>query len=229
MSTSSKSEELEESPSPNRVGILTEFPEICYDTVADFQRTAGAIIQKGNYVQCSIVRQKRGLFNNNFYQLLDPNQNVVFSATEKTRGCSLLYRIIEPKSGNLVGTIISNAKKLNYSVDGLGYNFSIEYTENFLGRNGARSFKMKLENGKIFVNRPPILISGEFYLDFHGLNALQSIKNFICVQSDDFSKESCILAKLSDDLFYLQISQPFSLFHGFALSLTSLHTGLYHR
>ncbi|OHT11506.1 hypothetical protein TRFO_19050 [Tritrichomonas foetus] len=183
--------------------------------------------------ECIMKREKRGPFGIYIYLLFGQDQDPIFTAKNKSSPFHCKFFIYEPISGKLVGTIISDSKGLNYTVSGPESsinNFTVQYGENFLGRNGCRSFELTFSDGSKFISKPPIVINGNYYQDFHDLNTIQSIKNFVCVDKEDYVKEVCIFVRSStNDRFTIRISRPFTLFSAFALALTSLHTGIFHR
>jgi len=180
--------------------------------------------------QCVLKREKRGLFGSYVYQLFsEGDEEPILIATTDSSIFSTKFTIIETVTGNKIGLIESNMTSLIYDVNGHDSSFVIEYEENFLGRHGARTFRLIFNEDKVYISKPPVFINGEYYQDLHNIDALPSIKNFICVSKFDFAKEVCILARTESDSFILQIQNPFSIFIAFSLSLTSLHTGLLHR
>lgn len=178
--------------------------------------------------QCYIKREKRGLFGSYFYQLFGKDNEPILSAKTESSLFSTKFTIFEPIGGSIIGKIESDSKSIHYKVKGPNIEYSVDYNENFLGRLGPRNFKLYL-NSHLYQEKAPIVINGDFYQDFHDMPSIPSIKNFVCVDSCDFAKEVCVFVKSSEDVFTLRVSEPFSLFIGFTLALTDLHTGLYHR
>lgn len=181
--------------------------------------------------ECIMRREKRGPFGSYVYQFFGQDQDPIFTAKKKSSPFHTKFFIYEPISGKIVGNIDSDSKCINYTIKGPdSINFTVAYDENFLGRHGCRSFLVVFPDGKKFISKPPITIAGNYYQDFHDLDTVQSIKNFVCVEKSDYHKEVCIFVRsTTEDCFTLRISSPFTLFAGFALALTSLHTGLFHR
>ena len=181
--------------------------------------------------QCLIKREKRGPFATPFYQIFGEESNPIFIAKNKSSMICVKFLICEPLSGKIIGKIESDSKGLNYKISGPNHcNFDVQYTDNFLGRNGCRSFQVIFENDKKFVSKPPMVIDGNYYQDFHDLNTTQSVKNFVLIDEKDEQKEVCVFVKSdTNDFFTLRIAEPFTLFCGFAVALTSLHTGIFHR
>ena len=173
-------------------------------------------------------REKRGIFKNYYYQLFGEEKNPILTAKTESSLFSTRFSIYEPITGSIIGRIKSDLKSLTYEITGPEISYRVEYIENFLGRHGPRNFKLYL-NDHIFQEKPPLIINGDFFQDFHDMTLVPSIKNFVCIDSENFSKEVCLFVKTDQDTFTLRVLEPFSLFIGFTLALTALHTGLYHR
>ncbi|OHT11112.1 hypothetical protein TRFO_04071 [Tritrichomonas foetus] len=190
-------------------------------------------VPKNEIHECYLRREKRGPLGSYIYQLYGEESDPIFTAKTKSSICHTKYVIYEPISGSMIGSIISDRRSLVYDVTGPNnLNFVIEYNENFLGRNGCRTFSVIMNNtpNKKFISKPPIVISGNYYQDFHDMETVQSVKNFMCVDKDDFTKEVCAFTRTHvNHCFMLRIREPFTMFIGFALALTSLHTGIFHR
>ena len=189
-------------------------------------------LPKDLVTQCKMIREKRGISHSYVYRLFGEEEAPIFIAKTESSIFSTKFSIIDPITGSKIGAIQSNATSLIYDVTGPNCHFKIEYDENFMGRHGPRSFKVTFldtEKNQVFVLKPPIVINGEYYQDFHDLATVPSIKNFICVAQNNFAQEVCIFVRNPDNTFTLRITDPFSLYHAFCLALTSLHTGLFHR
>jgi hypothetical protein len=176
-----------------------------------------------------IQREKRGATNSYTYKLLTADTTPVLVGYTKSSLFSSKYTIIDPLIGTPHVMIKSDLKRLRYSVFGSNCQFSVEYQDNFLGLSGSRSFTVTYDDGHRFVSKPSAFINGHYYLDFHDLDTTESVKNFICVHPRNHSQEFCLLTKNSRGTFTLRVNPPFSILHGFALALTTFHTGLYHR
>ena len=181
--------------------------------------------------ECFMRREKRGPFGIYQYQLFGDGDNPIFTARKRSTIGHCRYIIYEPTSGKIIGNIVSDAKGLVYNIEGPeSTRVVVKYVENFLGRNGCRSLQVLFGNEVKYISKPPIIISGNYYQDFHDLTTIQSIKNFILVDEENFTNEVCIFVKSSmKEEYTLRVTRPFSLFIGFAIALTSLHTGLFHR
>lgn len=181
--------------------------------------------------ECIMRREKRGPFGSYVYQFFGQDSDPIFTAKKKSSLLHTNFLIYEPISGKIVGNVNSDSKCLNYTITGPDdFKFTVTYDENFLGRHGCRSFVVVFPENKKFISKPPITIAGNYYQDFHDLDTVQSIKNFVCVDKSDYKKEVCIFVRsTTEDVFTLRIAEPFTLFAGFALALTSLHTGIFHR
>jgi hypothetical protein len=105
----------------------------------------------------------------------------------------------------------------------------VEYQDNFLGLSGCRSFKVTGSDGQRLVSKPVLLINGAYYLDFHGMDTAESIKNFVCVDAQNHIREFCLLTRNRRGTFTLRVNPPFSPLRAFALAMTAFHTGIYHR
>lgn len=206
-----------------------ESPKIEKTKINKFLEDIAKPITKDQIWQCSLRREKRGILCSYVYQLFGEDPEPILIAKSESSPAHAKYAIIEPVTGEKIGYIISDFKRLSYKITGPNCNFTVEYIENFCGRNGARAFKVILENLIVLINKPPILYHGDYYQDFHDLEPMESIKNFILVNQEDFSKEACLFVRLDHMNFAMRLSAPFSIFHGFALALTNLHSGLYHR
>jgi hypothetical protein len=125
--------------------------------------------------------------------------------------------------------IASDFKRVRYDVVAAGVAFRIEYRSNFLGQGGRRSFEVELPDGTCLVSKPWLLMRGRYYLDFHGMETTTSIKNFICVDKRNQSRELCLLTRKPDGGFGLRISESLPVLHAFALAVTNFHTGIFHR
>ena len=188
-------------------------------------------INKENiFIKCILKREKRGIFNKYIYQLFSENEEEpIFIAFNDSNLISTKFNIIETITGNKIGIIESNFSSLYYQIIGSDCNFSIEYDENFLGRNGCRFFKIFINEKIIYLSKPPLIINNDFFHDFHELDIIPSIKNFIIVPENNLNEENLIFAKTNLNEFILKIKSPFSIFHAFSIALTSFHTGLFHR
>ena len=183
----------------------------------------------GHHIQeCIMKRERRGIFGHYYYSLLDQDNRTILSAKTNSSLLSTRLLIYEPIAGTLIGRIKSDIKSISYEVSGPEVFYRIEYIENFLGRHGPRNFKLFFRE-HMFQEKPPLVVNGEYFQDFHDMKLIPSIKNFVCVDSENFSKEVCLFVKSEKDIFILRVMEPFSLFIGFTLALTALHTGIYHR
>ena len=180
-------------------------------------------------VQCCIRREIRGPLRKSVYQLFCEDNIPVLVAKLSSTMCSTQYQIIEPTSGERIGHIKSDFRSLRYTVQSGSSEFEVEYQSNIGGRNGARVFRVRGIGDRVYCSKPPVVINGNYFLDFHSRDAQPSAKNFVLVPDDDYSKEIVLLIKNTEFLFDLRITGPFSLFTAFALALTSLHTGFWHR
>jgi hypothetical protein len=162
------------------------------------------------------------------YHLFGYDETPLLVARNKSSAVSTQFRLIEPVSGAEIGWIHSDWRSLVYDVKGPDP-FTIAYGENFLGRNGVRSFRVRLKTGRTFVVKPTIVLGGEHFQDFRDINVVPSAKNFILVDEQDMSKEVMMFGKTSEVLYEMRVATPFSLFNAFALAMTSLHTGMFHR
>lgn len=75
----------------------------------------------------------------------------------------------------------------------------------------------------VFTNKDPIWSKKNqcFVLDFKGRVSKTSVKNFILIEKET-SKEHIIFGKVGDNLYSLTVTQPFSIFQGFALGICSI-------
>jgi hypothetical protein len=218
----------------NLISIHPEIisPRINRTTPVSFIKDVTSELPSNMVTQCIMIREKRGISLSYVYQLFAEENEPIFTAKTESTLFSTRFSIIEPVRGSRIGFIQSNVTSLIYNVTGPNCEFKIEYNENFLGRHGPRSFKVTLqdeERNKVFVLKPPIVINGEYYQNFKDLVTVPSIKNFICVAEKNFSHEVCVFVRNPNNTFTLRVTKPFSLFHGFCLALTSLHTGIFHR
>jgi hypothetical protein len=177
---------------------------------------------------CYVRTEFRGPLRSPVHQLFNDEESPLLVAHTKSNVISTRFRIIAPFSGEQIGWISSDWKSLNYTVSGLK-NFTVSYSENVCGRNGSRNFSVVFDQEEIFVVKPLIMIDGGSFQDFHDMEAVQSIKNFVLLAKNDFSREVVMFAKLSETLYELRVTFPFSLLSAFALVLTDLHTGFFHR
>jgi hypothetical protein len=205
-----------EAPRPNR-----ESPETLK---SDLTRS----VARHHLYQCFVRREPRGPFGSPVFHLFGDDDHPLLVARNTSTLFSTRYRIIEPVGGEQLGSISSDWRSLTYSVVGFE-RFVISYSENFLGRHGARSFAVHFAGGAGYVVKPPIVIAGEYFQNFHDIEPLPSIKNFVLVDQHDLSREVVLVARISATTFTLRVSEPFSLLNAFAVALTSLHTGLFHR
>lgn len=209
-----------------------ETPRIDRSSSISFIKDVTQKLPKNTVTQCKMYREKRGIASSYVYQLFGEEDEPIFVAKTESTMVSTKFSIIEPMTGNKIGRIESNITSLIYKVKGPAQNITIEYNENFMGRHGPRAFTMTIEDPerpKVFVLKPPIVINGDYFQNFHDLKTIPSIKNFICVPQNEFCEEVCIFVRNPDNSFTLRVKEPFSLFDAFALALTSLHTGLFHR
>lgn len=180
-------------------------------------------------VQCCIRRDVRGPLRKSVYQLFCEDSIPVLIARSSSSICSTQYQIIEPTSGERIGEIKSDFRALRFTVRSNRQEFEVEYQSNVGGRNGARVFRVRGIDNRVFCSKPPVVINGSYFLDLHSSDAQPSARNFVLVPESDYSKEIVLLIKNTDFLFDLRLTGPFSLFSAFALALTSLHTGFWHR
>ena len=233
-SDSSRSEAAQDDATVNLLSIQPRYlsPRVNRTTQIGFIKDVTQELPGDSIIACKMQRERRGLSLSYEYQLFGEEDEPIFIAKTESTMFSTKFSVIEPISGSKIGYIQSNYTSLIYNVTGPNCEFKIEYAENFLGRHGPRSFKVTFLNGDnhdVFVLKPPIVINGNYYQDFKDLATVPSIKNFICVSEKNFCQEVCVFVKNDDDNFTLHVTKPFSLFHGFCLALTSLHTGLFHR
>jgi hypothetical protein len=204
------------------------YPVVDRQTVPGFLHDIAKPINANRVAQCYVRREVRGPLAYSVFHLFGYDDTPIMLARNKSSAVSTQYRLIEPLSGVEVGWISSDWRRLNFRVKGADA-FSVCYDENFLGRNGPRNFRVTLEDQAVYVLKPAICIRGEYYQDFRGLEVVPSAKNFVLVDGADPAKEVVLFGKTSEVLFEMRVSEPFSLFHAFALALTSMHTGLFHR
>ncbi|EAY19706.1 hypothetical protein TVAG_433020 [Trichomonas vaginalis G3] len=209
-----------------------ESPRVDRSSSMSFIKDVTQKLPRNTVTQCKMYREKRGLALSYVYQLFGEEDQPIFVAKTESTMFSTKFSVIETVTGNKIGKIESNITSLVYKVTGPNETIKIEYNENFMGRHGPRAFTMTIEDPerpKIFVLKPPIVLNGEYYQNFHDLKTAPSIKNFICVPQNEFCEEVCIFVRNPDNSFTLRVKEPFSLFEAFALALTSLHTGIFHR
>lgn len=188
------------------------------------------VVPQDESYECIMSREKLNAFGDCVYRCFgkDLNKPIILASTSSSLFCPEIH-IKDPVLGNIIGVIKSNYTRLIYDIEGPECKFRVEYDENFLGRHGPRTFRVIFEDKQIFLLKPPYIVDGRYYQDFHDLEPVPSIKNFICVPQDDLTREVCTFIRKHDNNFVLRVSNPFSLFSGFALALTSLHTGIFHR
>lgn len=186
-------------------------------------------IECGKIAKCCLRRERRGPLFKCTYQLYCGHDSPVLIARDKSTLCATIYHVIEPETGERIGIISSDFKSLKYEVVSTYGNFVVEYDSNFMGANGARSFKIRGIADRVFLSKPPVIINGNYFQDFHGMNLMESIKNLIVVEEGDFSKEILLFGKNTDNVYEMRVTTPFSVFHAFVIAMTALHTGLWHR
>ena len=220
--------------SPPAEPIVTHaiIPSVDRSNQSQFLNDVTRSVPANEIHECYLRREKRGVFGRYIYLFYGEKGDPIFTAKIKNSVCFTKYIIYEPISGGMLGTVLSDTKRLNYSVTGPNnLSANIEFKQNFLGRNGCRFFTVSLFTDNIikkFVSKPPVIIDGNFYYDFHNMESVPSIKNFICVEENNMGKEVCLFTRTSDQhLFLLRIRDPFTMYFGFALSLTSMYSGLY--
>jgi hypothetical protein len=174
-----------------------------------------------------IIRERRGPLSRFAYKLSNGNPIPLLLALTKSSPFSTRYNIIDPSNGVLQAKIKGGFQAVKYSVKGKDCNFVVEYSQQFMSQCSYRSFTIAFPDGRQFYSKPPVSISGNYYLDFHDMESVESVRNFVCLSQQD-SSEVCLLTRSADDKFALRVCEPFTVLHAFCLAMTSFHTGLCH-
>jgi hypothetical protein len=204
------------------------YPMVDRQTPSAFLQDITKPITASRIAQCYVRREARGPFAYPVFHLFGYDETPLLVARNKSSVLSTKFRLIEPLSGVEIGWISSDWRSLTFEVKGAAH-FTVRYGENFLGRNGLRNFRVTLTEGKVFVVKPTIMIGGEHFQDFRDIEVVPSSKNFILVDAANMAKDVVIFGKTSEMLYEMRVTGPFSLFHAFALVMTSLHSGMFHR
>jgi hypothetical protein len=207
---------------------VPESPRVSRQSASAFIKDITGSLNLRQVYRCFMRRERRGPWQSSVVQLYGADPDPMLVARNRSTPLSTKYQIIEPVSGEQIGTIGSDWRSLRFSISG-AEQCKVVYEENFLGRNGTRMFNVILADSRKFVVKTPIPIRGEYFQDFHEVNVIPSIKNFILVDEGDFSHEVLLFGRVSEMVYELRIRSPLSIFTAFAVGLTTLHTGLFHR
>jgi hypothetical protein len=199
------------------------------DDVSDGRPTVDVTAPLAAASEYAIQREKRGPWGSYANKLLSDGASPLLVAYTRSSLFSTKYSVVAPSTGTPHAMVESDPKGLRYAVTGAHCALAVEYQGNFLGLAGCRSFRVTCADGRRLVSKPPLLIHGGYYLDFHGMDTAESVKNFICVDPQDQTKEFCLLTRNRRGTFTLRVKPPFSPLCAFALALTAFHTGIYHR
>jgi hypothetical protein len=174
-----------------------------------------------------IIREARGPMRRFVYKLSNADPIPVLLALTKSSPFSTRYSVIDPSNGVLQAKIKGGFKAVKYSVTGKNCTFVVEYSQRFIGQSSYRSFTVAFPDGRRFYSKPPVSVSGNYLLDFHDMDNIESVRNFICLSQED-GREVCLLARLANGSFAIRVCEPFSVAQGFCLAMTSFHTGVCH-
>jgi tubby and related proteins len=79
---------------------------------------------------------------------------------------------------------------------------------------------MKVEAAHTFGTKSPVLVNGNFRLNFKGRVSVPSIKNFQLIPDDELNNVILQFGKVDDDKFHLDFKAPFNALQAFAAALS---------
>jgi hypothetical protein len=205
-----------------------QYPHVNRQSAAVHLRDIQQSVSSGRISVCFVRAEFRGPLRKPVHHLLGYDDNPLLVAHDQSSAMSTQYRVISPLSGDQVGYVKSDWRRLRHKVKGID-RLVVTYSENAFGRHGRRDFTVLFEDGRLFVVKPPVKVSGQYVQNFHDIEAVASIRNFVLFERDNFGRDVIAFAKLSPVLYELRVAAPFSLFKAFCLALTAVHVGFFQR